>query len=413
MRSDQAALKAQTDARFGTVQQVLTTLNSAATYPPGTVLHQPAPPTGPHPADLSTLTGDDDAIPSGPKDHWPTTNARLEQCFRLVDSITEICALSGNQHAHLLNARSPPMSLHSTPSTPNNPFNPFGVTPPARATQMPLSKAVHPPKFDGDVVDFFDRAEMYYALTGTPAHQWIPIALLSIPTRNVSKRWFAHATTHPAKVTWADFKEQISIFARGHSVRSRALASLSHCTQQTDTVDKYITRYATLVSTASEDCAAPHIIQGFLRGMTDATLRTMLTHAPDGSAWTSLLALQNQASILAVSRYPTDPAPARTPAQTNKRKFTAGRKDYTFDPASKQYGTTKAQRSLYHLKDAINALSGELKEPGKFEAARQAAANRNGGRGRGDAGRNGARGGGRGTGGGRFSGYGKRKFDQN
>jgi hypothetical protein len=46
LRNKQAALKAQTDARFGTVKQVLSTLNSAGTYPPGAVL-QPAPPPPP------------------------------------------------------------------------------------------------------------------------------------------------------------------------------------------------------------------------------------------------------------------------------------------------------------------------------------------------------------------------------
>ena len=113
---------------------------------------------------------------------------------------------------------------------------------------------------------------MYYTLTGTPVHQWIPVALLNIPTRNVSKRWFAHAATNPTQVSWPHFKEQISIYARGHSARTRALANLATCTQNADTVDKYITRYSTLVSTASQDCTAPHIIEGFLRGMSDATL---------------------------------------------------------------------------------------------------------------------------------------------
>jgi hypothetical protein len=149
-----------------------------------------------------------------------------------------------------------------------------------------------------------------------------------IPQRNISKRWFAHAATHPARVTWQDFKQQINIFSRGHSAQTRALAELASCAQHAYSVDKYITRFATLVSTALQDCAAPHIIQGFLRGMTDANLRTMLTYAPNGAPWTSLLELQNQASILAVSHYPSD---SPTTHSDNKRKFDADGTDSDTD----------------------------------------------------------------------------------
>jgi hypothetical protein len=63
--------------------------------------------------------------------------------------------------------------------------------------------------------------------------------------------------------------------------------------------------------------------------MTDANLRTMLTYAPNGAPWTSLLELQNQASILAVSHYPSD-SPT-THSDNTKRKFDADGTDSDTD----------------------------------------------------------------------------------
>jgi uncharacterized membrane protein YgcG len=340
------------------------------------------------------------AAPADP-DYWPFADDRLKQAHGLLTELYDTCKLAGNPLAPLLK----PQQLLPLPQ--------YNATARAASTSS-LTKAVHPPKFDNsDVNDFFERSELYYALTDTPKHQWIPIALLNIPQHNISKRWFAHAATQPSKVTWADFKVQVCIYARGHSAKAKALGSLATCTQGSDTVDKYITRYASLVNTAEQDCAAPHIIQGFLRGMADSTLRTMLTFAPDGTPWTSLLELQNQTSILAVSRYSNSDKPSQS-AHTNKRKYRAGERDVTnYAPHTKAYNTTKASRALYHVQQAITNLGSELRQPGRNDKPNGGRGGSHGASGSGSGGRGGGgRGGGgryhgknRGGGGGRYAAY--------
>jgi hypothetical protein len=349
------------------------------------------------PGYLSSQMVPTEAPTSAPEDpaYWPFADEHLKQAHGLLSALHDTCALAGNPLAPLLK----PQQLLPLPQ--------YNVSARAASTSS-LSKAVHPPKFDNsDVNDFFERSELYYALTDTPKHQWIPIALLNIPQHNISKRWFAHAATQPSKVTWADFKVQVCIYARGHSAKAKALGNLATCTQGSDTVDKYITRYTSLVNIAEQDCAAPHIIQGFLRGMADATLRTMLTFAPDGTPWTSLLELQNQTSILAVSRYSNSDKPSQS-AQTNKRKFRAGERDVTnFAANTKQYNTTKASRALYHVQQAITNLGSELRQPGRNDKPKGGRGGSHGASGSGGGGRGGGgyHGKNRGGGGGRYAAY--------
>lgn len=358
-------------------------------------------PTAGNPSGLSAPT---EAQPpaDAPADpaYWPFADDHLRRAHALLSTLHDTCKLAGNPLAPLLKPQQPLTTLAQ-----------YNASARAASTSS-LNKAVHPPKFDNlDVNDFFERSELYYSLTDTPKHQWIPIALLNIPQHNISKRWFAHALTQPSKVTWGDFKTQVCIYARGHSAKAKALGSLATCAQGSDSVDKYITRYASLVNTAEQDCAAPHIIQGFLRGMADATLRTMLTFAPDGTPWTSLLELQNQTSILAVSRYSNSDRPSQLAQRTNKRKYRAGDPDVTnFTAGSKQYGTTKASRALYHVQQAITSLGSELRQPGRNDKPKggrggsHGASGSGGGRGGGHHGKN-RGGGGSGRGSGRYAAY--------
>jgi hypothetical protein len=133
--------------------------------------------------------------------------------------------------------------------------------------------------------------------------------------------------------------------------------------------------------------------------MTDATLRTMLTFAPDGTPWTSLLELQNQASVLAVSRYANSDKHTNPP--NSKRNRNAGPKDYTtFPHNAPMYGKTNADRAVHHAKYSLNGLAGALRYPNKPRSAphnkggRGRGGGHNGGKGRGSGGYSGGYGGG-------------------
>ena len=103
-----------------------------APAPPAATNIEPHEPSGP--------------IPTGPPGHWPHTDERLRKAHALIDSVLGIAQQCGNPHSHLLQL---PASVYSNPSTPTNPFRAM----PPRAV-LPLNKAVHPPKFEGDVTDF-------------------------------------------------------------------------------------------------------------------------------------------------------------------------------------------------------------------------------------------------------------------
>jgi uncharacterized membrane protein YgcG len=335
--------------------------------------------------------------------------------MNLISGLNNLAKQTGNPHAYLLRPHPSLMSAHQ-PITPSTAL--LAPAPPNTGTHPAAMKGVHPPKWTSDVNDFFGRMELYFTLTGTPRHQWIAAALLNIPLHHVSQRWFTHTQANSTKqYSWPEFKEQIIIYTRGHSAKNRALAELAACTQGSSSIDGYISRYATLVSQAAQDITAPHIIEGFLRGMTDHNLRTILTVAPTGLPWTNLMALQNHASILSVARYGSRNKNTHTPAHSNprpfnKRKLGAGVPDtVTVHRTHPAYGKTRAERSLHTANNALNSLRDELlsaagrnNKPRPPNPNNGAGSSRGGGGGGGSGGGRGGGGGGRS--GGRFGGMG-------
>jgi uncharacterized membrane protein YgcG len=353
----------------------------------------------------------------------------------LLIGLEEVAATVGNPYTHILSnyrtaalPRAPttagPISAGAlTPhsAAPNTPVSGTSQPSPPNTLIVPSSasamKGLYLPKWKTDVNDFFGRMEMFFKLTGTPEHQWIAATLLNIPLHNVSQRWFTHTSANPARThTWNEFKEQITIFTRGHSAKNRALAELATCTQGSSSIDQYISRYATLVSQTASDSTAPHIVEGFLRGLSDVNLRTILTMAPNGLPWTNLMALQNHASVLSVARYTNTSTNknTRNPNSSNrpfsKRTYSGAAGEKETNPQHPGYGKTKAERSLYMATNALNTLRNELSGKTKAKARNyykpKGADGASGSGGGGGGGSGGASGGG---GGGRFGGtYGAR-----
>jgi Retrotransposon gag protein len=155
-----------------------------------------------------------------------------------------------------------------------------------------------------NVLDFFNRTEKFFALARIPADEQIDRTLLNITSPDVTNRWEAYAAHLPAPATWETFKQQIMIYTRGHSAQHKALDALATCKQGTSGIDEYITRYSRLVTQAAQDSNAAHIIQAFIRGVSDDTFRTIISLSPAALPWESLTAVQTYASQLAVTRYP-------------------------------------------------------------------------------------------------------------
>lgn len=152
-----------------------------------------------------------------------------------------------------------------------------------------------------NVTDFFTRIELWFDL----AHirddaERIKRAVLNVKSSTITTQWFSHANTLSHPPTWEYFKEKINVYARGHAARAKALDSLSSCVQGTGTIDSYIARYNRLVADAGLPLTDVQVIKGFLRGISDSTLRTVLARTSDHNPWTSLDALTDAASNLVV-----------------------------------------------------------------------------------------------------------------
>jgi hypothetical protein len=179
--------------------------------------------------------------------------------------------------------------------------------PPLNTSHRTVVKATEPKLAKhGDVRDYFVKLEIYYNLTSTPEHEKISRALLNIESSEIVDMWLSYVACNPnITPTFELFKEQITIFAGGHSVTTKALDDLANCKQGKQDMDKYIKRYNSLVTAAKLPFDSPLVINGFLRGVTDNTFRTLISLDSNHQPWQNLSKLQHYASLLAVSARPT------------------------------------------------------------------------------------------------------------
>ncbi len=183
---------------------------------------------------------------------------------------------------------------------------PYGAPAPgtslAGATPTRTAKPGNEPtlKNHAHVHDFLHRTELFFGLTRIPHDEWITRALLNITSPDVVAAWSAFAATLPHAPTWDIFKQQLLIITGGHSFTQRALDSLSTCRQGDMSLDAYIKTYNRLVTQANENPNSPHIIRGFLRGISDSTFRALVATDPTRghTQWTSLAALHGYAAQL-------------------------------------------------------------------------------------------------------------------
>jgi uncharacterized coiled-coil protein SlyX len=189
--------------------------------------------------------------------------------------------------------------------TPTPLFTP-DVTTSARPAQR-----VTEPKLDinGDVSDFFRKMRIYFTLANTPASEQISRAVLNIASPTVVEQWSAYAETHPEVASDFDtFQKQITIYAGGYGAEHTAADRLATCVQGQQSFDRYVQRFNNLATTAKVSFTDPLIIRGFIRGISDPTLRTLVCTGPAQTPWTSLSDLQAHAAIIAASARPNAPA---------------------------------------------------------------------------------------------------------
>jgi hypothetical protein len=127
-------------------------------------------------------------------------------------------------------------------------------------------------------------------------------ALLSIKSHTVTSQWFAFERNLGRPASWPEFKEQITIYTRGHAAQTKAADDLAKCVQGSISLDAYAARYTQLVTDAGYPLTDARVIRGFLHGLQDSNFRTVLTGlAPDRRAWPNLTDLVSTASQLAVN----------------------------------------------------------------------------------------------------------------
>ncbi len=215
------------------------------------------------------------------------------------------------------------------------PFTPPSATAPAQPSRAATHfvKPSNEPTLDShtDVNDFFVKYELYSDIARIPAAERINRALLCIKSAAVVNQWLAYARDLPDRTpTWLEFKEQIRLYTNGHCTADKALDSLALCTQGGQPMDKYISRYTRLVAQAALDSKSPFVIRGFVRGIADDSIRTILHDGPgNGQPWESLSAVTARAAKLATAKFngkhSSNHSP-RTPSFLKKRnKHDSGR----------------------------------------------------------------------------------------
>jgi hypothetical protein len=155
------------------------------------------------------------------------------------------------------------------------------------------------------VNDFFVKYELYSDIAKIPISERINRALLCIKSSAVVNQWLAYARDLPDHApTWLEFKEQIKLYTNGHCTADKALDSLALCTQGAQPMDRYISRYTRLVAQATLDSKSTFVIRGFVRGIADDSIRTILHDGPgNGQPWESLSAVTARAAKLATAKF--------------------------------------------------------------------------------------------------------------
>jgi hypothetical protein len=169
----------------------------------------------------------------------------------------------------------------------------------------------------GDVRDFLSKIQIYFALANVPAAEQINHALLNIESPDLVDMWLGHVKNSPASAhTFSEFAERLTIFAGGHSVQTKALDDFYSCRQAKQSVDSYIRKFNSLVTSAGLPYDSPVVINGFLRGLADDAFRAMICVHPSGTPWTNLSDLQAHASTRAVAARPSFHSTAKPHTQT-------------------------------------------------------------------------------------------------
>jgi len=192
-----------------------------------------------------------------------------------------------------------------------------------------------------NIGDFFARYELFFTLANVPEDQRVHRAALSIKSPAVTSQWFAFVDNLGRPPTWSDFKQQVTIFTRGHAAQAKAADDLSACVQGNASVDAYAARYTKLATDAGYPLTDARVVKGFLQGLRDDNFRTVLTGlAPNRQPWACLTDVVSVASQLAVmSTGP--PRTTRPPARHHYANFTrnSGGSGKWRGGKSKQYNT--------------------------------------------------------------------------
>ncbi len=190
-----------------------------------------------------------------------------------------------------------------------------------------------------DVNDFFVKYELYSSIARIPPAERINRALLCIKSAAVVNQWLAYVRDLQHTPTWQEFQDQIRLYTNGHCTADKALDSLSQCVQGGQPMDKYIAKYTRLVSLAALDTKSSFVIRGFVRGIADDSIRTILNDGPaHNQLWDSLSAVTARAAKLATAKFGGKPASStRTAFTPRKHHDTPSHKKWQRKPYGKGF----------------------------------------------------------------------------
>jgi len=250
----------------------------------------------------------------------------------------------------------------------------------AMRTSSHFVKPSNEPVLDShtDVNDFFIKYDLYSTIAKIPPAERIARALLCIKSSAVVNQWLAYVRDLQHTPTWLEFQQQIRLYTNGHCAADKALDSLSQCVQGGQPMDKYIAKYTRLVSQAALDSKSPFVIRGFVRGIADDSIRTILNDGPaHDQQWDSLSAVTARAAKLATAKFSGKPSTSQPRSFSFQKKHnsstSAHNKPFHKKWQHKSNGKPfrRADTIKKEVKQAINAAieDGTLATPQHMAAA--------------------------------------------
>jgi hypothetical protein len=269
------------------------------------------------------LSPDDDGrtdVADNPEEPPVELNAEQRARYDRLRSLLrrDVADLAGAHAPHTLLA-----SRMGTPSsTPAVGAGPLPAAKPSAASS--LKPPPEPTLVAGsrNISDFFQRYELFFTIANVPDDQRVHRAALSIKSPAVTSQWFAFVDNLGRPPTWQDFKEQVTIYTRGHAAQAKAADDLAACVQGNSSVDAYAAKYTKLTTDAGYPLTDARVVKGFLQGLRDNNFRTVLTGlAPNRQAWPNLTDLVSAASQLAVMSTAAQPRHNNPPPRRHSANF--------------------------------------------------------------------------------------------